>query len=199
MKKSFEANSDTCEYTLEECCIRTHQSRCIARCGPSPSAKGKAKAYSPPTRASPRLAVLRAKASPHSPTPSLPPKRHHIPAIALVSPLAMGNNTSKISAKHIRRRSQRIADRGGTSTSAPKEKVVIAISSDFELEPKLEDTIREVVEMDEDPEEKLKEEPQVAEVEEDPEEDSEEAEDEVEGQFRREDDYEDYWQLVESE
>ncbi|MED6161597.1 hypothetical protein PIB30_062333 [Stylosanthes scabra] len=118
-----------------------------------------AKACAPSTRASPRLAVLRAKASlpsptqPPSPVPSLPPKKRLIPSATLVSPLVAGKGTSNMSAQPIRRRSQRIAARGATSTSAPKKKVVIAISSDSEPEPDLEDTIHEVVEMDEDPEE----------------------------------------------
>ncbi|MED6200855.1 hypothetical protein PIB30_089341 [Stylosanthes scabra] len=88
------------------------------------------------------------------------------------------------------------------STVAPKEKVVIEISSDTKPDPKLEDTIREVVEMDEDreedPEEDSEEAPQDAKVEEDPEEDPEEKQDEVEEHFRGEDDYKDYWQLEDS-
>ncbi|MED6123250.1 hypothetical protein PIB30_047405 [Stylosanthes scabra] len=107
----------------------------MARSRPSPSAKGKAKAYAPPTRASPRLAALWAKASPPSPTPppspvpSLPLKKRAIPYATLVPPLAARKGTSKMSAQPIHRRSQRIIARGGTSTSAPKEKVVIAISN----------------------------------------------------------------------
>ncbi|MED6114271.1 hypothetical protein PIB30_078735 [Stylosanthes scabra] len=85
---------------------------------------------------------------------------------------------------------KRITARGSTSTSVPKEKVVIPISSDSELEPKLEDTIHEVVKMDEDyeedPEKDPEEAPQDAEVEEYPEEDPKEEEDEVEEHFRGE-------------
>ncbi|MED6158100.1 hypothetical protein PIB30_029535 [Stylosanthes scabra] len=53
--------------------MRTHQEKpCMARNGPSSSAKGKGKVYGPPTRASPRLAALRAQATangvPEAPT-----------------------------------------------------------------------------------------------------------------------------------
>ncbi|MED6138411.1 hypothetical protein PIB30_074010 [Stylosanthes scabra] len=157
----------------------------MARGEPSPSAKGKAKAYAPSNRTSPRLAVLRAKASPSSPTPPPSPTS------------SLPQNTNFPS------RSGRITTRGGPSTVAPKEKVVIEISSDTEPDPKLEDTIREVVEMDEDreedPEEDSEEAPQDAKVEENPEEDPEEKQDEVEEHFRGEDDYKDYWQLEDSE
>ncbi|MED6185514.1 hypothetical protein PIB30_057850 [Stylosanthes scabra] len=154
---------------------------------------------------SPRLVVLWAKASPPSPTPpplptpSLPPKKRPIIIAALVSPLLAGKGTSKISAKPIHRHSQRIAARGGPSTATPKEKVFIEISSDGEPEPKPEDTIRKVVEMDEDPEEDPKEAPLDTEVEEGPEDDPEEEQYEVEEHFHREDDYGDYWQLEDSD
>ncbi|MED6184978.1 hypothetical protein PIB30_052561 [Stylosanthes scabra] len=89
----------------------------MARDGPSPSAKGKAKVRTLPTRALPRLTALRAQASTPSPaTISLPA----VPALAVA------------------RRSARI------STRAP--------------EPKLEDAIHKVDEMDEDQEEDPEEE-----------------------------------------
>ncbi|MED6201865.1 hypothetical protein PIB30_099396, partial [Stylosanthes scabra] len=84
------------------------------------------------------------------------PKKHPIQ----VPTKAAGEGTSKDTAKPIRIRSQRIARKGGTSTNAPKEKVIIAISSNFELELKLEDTIHEVVEMDSDQEKDPEEDPE---------------------------------------
>ncbi|MED6174435.1 hypothetical protein PIB30_068936, partial [Stylosanthes scabra] len=106
--------------------------------GPSPSAKGKGKAYRPPTRASPRLTALRSQsgANPQpktpvtpvviAPTPSLPPKKHPIQKAA-------DKGTSKAAAQSFRRRSQRITAIGHTFIQAPKEQEVIAISSDSEL------------------------------------------------------------------
>ncbi|MED6188492.1 hypothetical protein PIB30_086480 [Stylosanthes scabra] len=178
---------------------------------PSHSAKGKAKAY--PTRASPRLAALRsqstAKPQPETPvtpavtapTPSLPPKKRPIQKAA-------GEGTSKATAQSFHKQSQGIAAIGHTFIQASKEQEVIAISSDSEPEPAIKDTIREIVEMDEDeeedPEEDPEEAPQDAEVEaeveeeEDPEGDPEEksAAEEV---LREEDDFADYWALVDSE
>ncbi|MED6223381.1 hypothetical protein PIB30_073486 [Stylosanthes scabra] len=93
-----------------------------------------------------------------APTLSLPPKKCPIP----VPTKASGEDTSKATTKTICRRSQRIAAKGGSSTNAPKEKVVIAISSDSEPELKLEDTIHEIVEMDRDQEEDPEEDPEEA-------------------------------------
>ncbi|MED6198643.1 hypothetical protein PIB30_068434 [Stylosanthes scabra] len=101
-----------------------------------------------------------------APTPSLPPKNRPIH----IATKAAGEGKSKATAKPIRRRSQRLAAKGGTSTNAPIEQVVIAISSDSEAKPYLEYTIREVVEMDEDHKEDPAEEPPDAELEEDPQE-----------------------------
>ncbi|MED6177734.1 hypothetical protein PIB30_100809 [Stylosanthes scabra] len=194
----------------------------MAHSGLSPLAKGKAKAYGPLTRASPRLTPLRSQpvANPHpealvtpsyyvladrdgpsntAPTPSLPPKKRLIQK-------APGEGTSKATAKPIRIRSQWIAAKGGTSTNTPKERVVITLSSDSEPELRLEDTIQEVVEMDEDQEEDSEEDPEeapqnaeVEEEEEDPKEDTEEEEEEAEEVLYGEDDYADYWVLVDSE
>ncbi|MED6140538.1 hypothetical protein PIB30_094198 [Stylosanthes scabra] len=141
---------------------------------------------------------------PPLPTPSLPPKKRPILTTSLVSPPAAWKDTSKMTMKPVYRCSQRIAARGGTSTSAPKEKVVIAIRSYSEPKPnKLEDAIHEVVEMDEDHEEDPEEDPEEApkdpEVEEDPEEDLKESEEGVEEHFGGEDDYANYWQLEDSE
>ncbi|MED6221847.1 hypothetical protein PIB30_058617 [Stylosanthes scabra] len=112
-----------------------------------------AKAYAPSTRASPRLAALRAQASPPSPTPSLPPKKRPIPATSPIPKPSAGKRTTRISIKPVFRHSQRIAARSGPPTSAPKEKVIIEISSNAVPEHRLEDTICEVVKMDEDHEE----------------------------------------------
>ncbi|MED6208597.1 hypothetical protein PIB30_046858 [Stylosanthes scabra] len=72
----------------------------MARNEPSLSTKGNAKAYGPPTQASPRLAALRARSVPNpqpetpvtpaiiAPTPSLPPKKRSIQKAA-------GEGTSK--------------------------------------------------------------------------------------------------------
>ncbi|MED6149742.1 hypothetical protein PIB30_065538 [Stylosanthes scabra] len=75
--------------------------------GLSPSAKGKAKVYGPPTRASHRLAALRsqpvANRQPETPvtptigapTSTLPPKKHPIPKKA-------GEGTSKVASRSFR-------------------------------------------------------------------------------------------------
>ncbi|MED6200315.1 hypothetical protein PIB30_083864 [Stylosanthes scabra] len=85
----------------------------MARNRPCSSAKGKGKAYDPPTRASPRLTALRTQSAVNplpetpvtpaviTPTSSLPPKKHHIQKAA-------GEGTSKVAARSFRRRSQRI-------------------------------------------------------------------------------------------
>ncbi|MED6209981.1 hypothetical protein PIB30_059802 [Stylosanthes scabra] len=132
-----------------------------------------------------------------APTLSLPPKKPPIQKAA-------GEGTSKAAAQSIRRRSQRIATLGRPSPSAPKERVVIVVSSDSKPEPALEDTIHEILEMDEEVEEDPKEDPEEApqdagieEEEEDPEEDPEE-ESAAEKVLHGEDDYDDYWDLVES-
>ncbi|MED6164021.1 hypothetical protein PIB30_085589 [Stylosanthes scabra] len=112
------------------------------RNGPSPSTKGKGKAFGPPTRASPRLAALRsqpgAKPQPETPaTPtisapasSLPPKKCQIQKKA-------GEGTSKAAALSFRRRSQRIAAIGRTFFHTPTEQKIIALSSESEPEHKL--------------------------------------------------------------
>ncbi|MED6173582.1 hypothetical protein PIB30_060899 [Stylosanthes scabra] len=199
---------------------------------PSPSAKEKAKAFGPPTRASPRLAALRSQSAVNSqpetpvipavpapatakrtarmfvksysmklvyrdgpsnivPTPSFPPKKRLIQKEA-------GESTSKATVQSFRKQSQRIAALGRPSPNAPKD--------DSELELALEDTVHEIVEMDEeveeDPEEDPEEAPQNAgieeEEEEDPEEDPEE-ESAAEEVLCGEDNYVDYWALVDFE
>ncbi|MED6138833.1 hypothetical protein PIB30_078191 [Stylosanthes scabra] len=142
----------------------------IASDKPSPSTKGNAKAYGPPTRASPRFAALRSQsvANPRpetpvipaviAPTPSLPPKKRPIRKVA-----------------------------------APKEQEVIAISSDSEPEPEIVEKDEDV---EEDPEEDPDEAPQDAgmeeeEEEENPKEDPKEENAAEEG-VREEDDFADY-------
>ncbi|MED6113519.1 hypothetical protein PIB30_071555 [Stylosanthes scabra] len=92
--------------------------------------------------------------------------------------------------------SMRLVTKGGPSTIAPTDCTPIAISSDSEPEPKLEDAIHEVVEIDEDheedPEEGPEEAPRDAEVEEEPVENPEEEEEGVEEHFSDEDNYADY-------
>ncbi|MED6210191.1 hypothetical protein PIB30_061821 [Stylosanthes scabra] len=111
-----------------------------------PPAKGKAKAYGPPTRASPRLTTLRSQAAVQpqpetpvtpgisGPTSSLPPKKRPIQREA-------GECTSKAAATPIRRHSQRIATLNCALSQAPKELEVIAISSDSETKTAKDDDV----------------------------------------------------------
>ncbi|MED6139845.1 hypothetical protein PIB30_087782 [Stylosanthes scabra] len=155
----------------------------MARDGPFPPAKGKAKAFGPPTRVTPRLAALSAATS------SLPPKKRPIQKAA-------GEGTSKAAAKSFRKRFQRLAATGRTSFQAPKIQEVIAVISDSE--PKSE-MVKEAENVEEDPEEDPVEEPQEAGIEEEDEEDPKEdpmEENDVEEGVRVEDDFVDYWALV---
>ncbi|MED6175999.1 hypothetical protein PIB30_083696 [Stylosanthes scabra] len=130
----------------------------MARNGPSTSAKGKGKAYGPPTRAFPRLAALRAQAA-TNPTPETP--------VAPVVPSPpTTRRTTRISMKYY---SMKLADRGGPSNVAPVDNDPIEVSSDSESELKPENAIRNLVEIEEEPEEEPEEDP-----EEDPEEELEE-------------------------
>ncbi|MED6188506.1 hypothetical protein PIB30_086624 [Stylosanthes scabra] len=98
----------------------------MARTRSTPLAKGKAKLYRPPTRASPRLAALRSQGTvqpqpeaPVTPTvsipkPSLPPKKRPIPR-------EVREGTSKAATTHIRRHSQRLAALSRVSRQAPKD------------------------------------------------------------------------------
>ncbi|MED6158811.1 hypothetical protein PIB30_036224 [Stylosanthes scabra] len=128
------------------------------RNGPSPSAKGKAKAYGHPTRASPRLAALRAQVA-----TNLTPEAPVVPAVP-VPPTT--RRTARISVKYY---SMKLADMGGPFNVAPADNDPIEVSSDSESELKPEDTIKNLVEMEEEPEEDPEEDPG-----EDPEEDLEE-------------------------
>ncbi|MED6183854.1 hypothetical protein PIB30_041709 [Stylosanthes scabra] len=106
----------------------------MARNEPCPSAKGKAKAYEPPTRASPWLAALRSQAvansqlkAPVTPTTnvltlSLPPKKCPIQKTT-------SKGISKAAARSFRRRSQRIAAIGRTFFQASEEQEVIPSSN----------------------------------------------------------------------
>ncbi|MED6127566.1 hypothetical protein PIB30_089232, partial [Stylosanthes scabra] len=113
-----------------------------------------------PTITSPKLAALRAQACPLSPTPSRPPKKRPTPTISLVPPPATRRQTAQIFVKPVWKRSMRLADRGGPSKVASKESTPIANSNDPEPEKKLEDTIPEVVKMDEASEEDPEEDPE---------------------------------------
>ncbi|MED6223309.1 hypothetical protein PIB30_072713 [Stylosanthes scabra] len=176
----------------------------MARNGPSPSAKGKDKAYGPPTRASPRLAALRSQKVANSqpeapiilatnvPSSSLPPKKRPIQKAA-------GKGTSKVAAQSFLRRSQQISAIGRTFFQAFEEQEVIVVSSDFE--PKL-GMVKEIEEVGEDPENDPVEAPQGAGIEEEDEEDPEEdsiQENVAEKGVREEDDFADYWALVRSD
>ncbi|MED6224574.1 hypothetical protein PIB30_085403 [Stylosanthes scabra] len=130
----------------------------LARNGPSPSAKGKDKAYGPLTRVSPRLAALRAQAA-----ANLTPEALVAPAIP-TPPTT--RRTAWISVKYY---SMNLADRGGPSNVALVDKDPIELSSDSQLELKPEDTIKNLVEVEKEPEEEPEEDP-----EEDPEEEPEE-------------------------
>ncbi|MED6139382.1 hypothetical protein PIB30_083291 [Stylosanthes scabra] len=176
----------------------------MARNGPSPSAKGKAKAYGPPTRASPMLAALRSQpaANPQpetpvtptisAPTSSLLPKKRP-------TQKAVGEGTSKAAAQSFKRRSLRIAAIGRTFFQPPKNQEAITNSSDTEPEP---EKVEEAEDMEEDPEEDPVETPQGAEIEEEDEEDPEEdpmEENAAEEGVCIEDDFADYWALVRSD
>ncbi|MED6222787.1 hypothetical protein PIB30_067773 [Stylosanthes scabra] len=120
------------------------------------------KIRTPPTRAFPRLAGLKA----------LPPPSHEIPIFANPgTPKATKiRRTARISVKPIKRRfSQRIIAKEGSSTKASKEKVVIVLSSDHEIQKKVEEPAPELTVMNKD----------ISEEEEDPEEESQEGETEA--------------------
>ncbi|MED6126191.1 hypothetical protein PIB30_075975 [Stylosanthes scabra] len=166
--------------------------------GPSPSAKGKAKAYEPLTRASPRLAALRSQAVANSqpeapvtpatnvPTSSLPPKKRLIQKAASKGTPRLQHDPSA-------------GDPSRTFFQASEEQEVITVSSDSEPESEM---VKEVEEVEEDPEEDPVEAPQGAGIEEEDEEDPEEdpmEENAAEEVVREEDDFVDYWALVRSD
>ncbi|MED6116262.1 hypothetical protein PIB30_098481 [Stylosanthes scabra] len=91
----------------------------MACIGPSPSAKGKAKAYGPPTRASPRLAAMRARLAANS-----HPETSAAPVIP-TPPTA--RRTARISVKNY---CKKLAERDGPSTTA--KNAPIEINSDSE-------------------------------------------------------------------
>ncbi|MED6139567.1 hypothetical protein PIB30_085052 [Stylosanthes scabra] len=111
----------------------------MARNGPSPLAKGKAKAYGPPTRAFPRLAALRSQPATNrqpetpvtltinAPTSTLPPKKRPIQRAA-------GEGTLKAASRSFHRRSQRIAAIGCTFFQPTKNQEAITINSGSEPE-----------------------------------------------------------------
>ncbi|MED6201356.1 hypothetical protein PIB30_094146, partial [Stylosanthes scabra] len=81
----------------------------MARNRPSLSAKGKTKAYGPPTRASPRLVALRSQSAANS-QPEAP-----------VTPAVPGPATAKrIARMSVKSYSMKLADRDGPSNIAPK-------------------------------------------------------------------------------
>ncbi|MED6133468.1 hypothetical protein PIB30_028534 [Stylosanthes scabra] len=147
----------------------------MARNEPSPSDKGKAKAYGPPTRASPRLAALRSQpaANPQTETP--------------VTPTISASTSSMLPKK---RPTQKVVGEG-TSKAATQ-----SFKSDPEPEP---EKVEEAEDMEEDPEEDPVEAPQGTGIEEEDEEDPEEdpmEENVAEEGVRIEDDFADYWALA---
>ncbi|MED6224860.1 hypothetical protein PIB30_088232 [Stylosanthes scabra] len=142
------------------------------------------KTRTPPSRASPRLTALKDSLLPPSPTskdPEIP-----IPEMTRTTKV---RRTTRISVKPIWRRfSERVIAKGEPSRAAPEEKDVIDVSSDSEMNKKIEDAAMELIAMDE---------AFISEEEEDPEEEEEEehpkVEEEVLEHFRDEDDYEDYF------
>ncbi|MED6114954.1 hypothetical protein PIB30_085470 [Stylosanthes scabra] len=144
--------------------------------GPSPTAKGKGKAYGPPTRASPRLAALRSQSA-TKPQPETP-----------VTPTCCHCAKTELASQET------------SYPKAPKEQEVIAVSSDSEPEPEIAGENEDV---GEDPEEGPGEAHQDTEMEEeeeeeDPKEDPEEENVAEEG-VHEEDDFADHWALVRSD
>ncbi|MED6149645.1 hypothetical protein PIB30_064533 [Stylosanthes scabra] len=89
----------------------------MARNGPSASAKGKAKVYGPPTRASPRLAAMRARLAANT-------------RLAMRTPAPpIAKRTARISVKYY---SKKLAERDGLSNAV--NKAPIEIDSDSEEE-----------------------------------------------------------------
>ncbi|MED6223741.1 hypothetical protein PIB30_077034 [Stylosanthes scabra] len=171
--------------------------------------KGKEKVRTPPTRMSPRLAVLKAPQSPPlkrrtppsralprlvglrdsllppSPTSMLMPKKLLVLALAAPKP-----TTPSVTP---RRFPERVITKGEPSRAAPKEEVVIDASSNSEVNKEVEDAPMELIAMDEP---LILEEEDEEEEEEDPKEEEDEdpeAEEEVLEHFRDDDDYEDYF------
>ncbi|MED6210814.1 hypothetical protein PIB30_067697 [Stylosanthes scabra] len=116
-------------------CVRTQHALKMARKGSSSLAKGKAIAYGPLTRASPRLAAMRARLVANS-CPETPVTH------------AISTPTSSLPIKKCR-----------TFMQAPKEQGVNAISSNHKPEPAPKDANHETTKMDGDEDEDLKEKP----------------------------------------
>ncbi|MED6112376.1 hypothetical protein PIB30_061168 [Stylosanthes scabra] len=99
----------------------------MARNAPSPLAKGKAKVYGPPTRASPRLAAMRARLAANS-RPATPD------AHATAAP-PTARRTARISVKYY---SMKLAERDGPSNAANNAPIEIHIDleeEDPEIDP----------------------------------------------------------------
>ncbi|MED6128462.1 hypothetical protein PIB30_098174 [Stylosanthes scabra] len=128
----------------------------------------------------------------NAPTLTLLPKKRPIQKVA-------GEGTSKAAARSFRRRSQRIVAIGRTFFQLSEKQEVIAVSSDSDPKPEM---VKEVEEVEEDPEEDPVEAPQGIGIEEEDEEDPEEdpiEENVAEDGVRKEDDFADYWALVRSD
>ncbi|MED6213944.1 hypothetical protein PIB30_098328 [Stylosanthes scabra] len=127
------------------------------RKGKQVASKGKEKMYTPPTRASPRLAALRASSSTASPSAApksqevLPTNQGTHEATNTELPRATKiRRTERISMKPIEGRfARRLAERTTPSKDTPKGKVLNVLSNDDELEVKIEDHTTELVETDE--------------------------------------------------
>ncbi|MED6196365.1 hypothetical protein PIB30_046774 [Stylosanthes scabra] len=111
----------------------------------SPSAKGKTKVYALPTRASPRLATLRAQSAATS-YPETP-----------VTPTVLAPVTAKRTARmFVKYYSMRLANMGGLSNVTQPSHTPIEIISDSETNSKPKDTIQG---MSEEQQEDLEEDP----------------------------------------
>ncbi|MED6182870.1 hypothetical protein PIB30_032793 [Stylosanthes scabra] len=130
--------------------------------------KGKEKVRAPPTRISPMLAALRAPQSP--PLKMQTPPSRASPRLTRLNPhllqctcserlrtpipeiprMTKTRKTARISVKPVWRQfSERVIAKGGPSTVATKEKVVINDSSDSEISEKIEVAAMELIAMDE--------------------------------------------------
>ncbi|MED6197811.1 hypothetical protein PIB30_060238 [Stylosanthes scabra] len=172
--------------------VRPHAPACATTRGPKLSIMGpqrrrmdhkgkqvasnkKEKMRTPPTRASPRLAALRAPLAIPSPPAALQPQeilptnQENREATNTEIPRTIKiRKTARISVKPIQGRfASRLAERITPFKATSKEKVLIVLSSDDELENNIEAPTTEEVGTEEDPEELPKEE---EEEEEDPEE-----------------------------
>ncbi|MED6152644.1 hypothetical protein PIB30_094009 [Stylosanthes scabra] len=136
-----------------------------------PASKGKEKLITPPTRASPRLAVMKTPHPPASPVSAA--GNLHTPTTG-DSRTTKVRRTARISVKPIKRRfSARIAAKGVQSKVTPKEAEVTDITSDNEKDMRDDEAALELTAIDEAFNQEEEEEEDPGEEEEDPKEDPE--------------------------